>query len=135
MRGGLPFRSVICSGGPPRRFLTDVVDQIVNVENVAAGEDAGNGRFEPLVDQRAVRHGADVRAEGARQLIFRDESAGEQERIAVVMALGAGDGAAVGADLGDRHARDALAALDVDDRVAQVEAECRNRRGTGRCCA
>lgn len=48
MRGGLPFRSVICSGAARRgRFLTDVVDQIVNVENVAAGEDAGNGRFEP----------------------------------------------------------------------------------------
>ena len=93
----------------------------MNVENVAAGEDAGDRGFEPFVDQRAVRHGADVRAEGARQLIFRDESAGEQERVAVVMALGAGDGAAVGADLGDRHAGDALAALDVDDRVAEVE--------------
>ena len=48
MRGGLPFRSVICGSAARRsRFLTDVVDQIVNVENVAAGEDAGNGRFEP----------------------------------------------------------------------------------------
>lgn len=37
------------------------------------------------------------------------------------MALGAGDGAAVGADLGDRHAGVALAALDVDDGVAEVE--------------
>ena len=93
----------------------------MNVENVAAGEDAGDRRFEPLVDQRAVRHGADGRTEAARQLILGDQAAGEQERITVVMALGSRDGTAVRADLGDGHAGDALAALDVDDRVAEVE--------------
>ena len=117
-----PFRSVICGSAARRgRFLTDVVDQIVNVENVAAGEDAGTDVSEPFVDQRAVCHGADGCAEAARQLVLGDQAAGEQERIAVVMALGAGDGAAVGADLGDGHAGDALTALDVDDGVTQVE--------------
>ena len=72
-------------------LLAHVVDEVVDVEDVAAGEDAGHAGLEALVDERAARGGADAHPGGAGELVLGKEADGEQQRVALDPALGAGD--------------------------------------------
>ena len=60
-------------------------------------------------------------AERLRQLVFRDEADGHDQRVAVDALLRAGDGAHGLVDLRDLHAREPVCAEHARDRVAQVQ--------------
>ena len=62
-----------------------------------------------LVDGRAAGDGVHLDAGAAGKFILRDQAGGEQEDIAGVALLGAGDGLHVEADLGDGDSPSTLA--------------------------
>ena len=103
-------------------FLRDVVYQIVDVQHVAGGKDAGDAGLQALVDGGAARHRAEGDAGGPAQLVFGQQAAGEQQGVTVVVLLGAGDGPAV-FHPGQGDALDPLLALNVHHRVAELEGD------------
>ena len=98
-----------------------VVHKVVDVQRVAARENAGDlGHELPVADGTA---GVPVErdAERLRQLVFRDETDGHDQCVAVDALLRAGDGAHGLVDLRDLHAREPVCAEHARDRVAQVQ--------------
>ena len=92
----------------------------MHMQHVARGKDAGQVRFQALIDRRAAGDGVQRHARGAAQLVFGQQPAGKQQRVAVVVFLGAGDGFSV-FDPRQRDAGHALLALNVHYRVAQFQ--------------
>ena len=76
-------------------LLGNVIDKVVNVQNIAAGEYAFNARLQIVGDNGPGGNGADGRARFAAELIFRDQPAGEQKRVTFVKRFRSGNGAAV----------------------------------------
>ena len=91
------------------------------MEDVTAGKHAGDVGLQALVHHRAIGHRRKFHPCPPAQLILRDQPAGEQQSVTVVVLLGAGDGAAVFIHLGQRHAGEALPALDIHHRVAELQ--------------
>ena len=68
-----------------------------------------------------VGDGDDLHAHAAGKLVLGDQTHGQQQGVAVIVLLSAGDGLEVPVHLGDGDAGDALLALDVDHGVAQLQ--------------
>ena len=98
-----------------------IVHQVVDVEHVAAGEDAGDGALPVLPDHRAVGAGVDLHARLAAQLVLGQQAHGEQQGVAVEDHLRAGDGAALFIHLRHHHLLQPVPAPNVGDGVAQIE--------------
>ena len=68
------------------------IDQVMHVQHVSRGEEAGHACLTELVDDGTfcvvIHNGS--RADG--QFIFRDESDGQDQSITRIFLLGAGDG-------------------------------------------
>ena len=92
----------------------------MDVERVSAGEDARDRRLVVLVDLGAAGHAVELYPGGFRELVLRDQTDRQEERVAIDVFLGAGDRAAVLVDLAYRHALDALFSADLRDRVREV---------------
>ena len=93
----------------------------MNVQHVAAGENAGVGGLSVFVDYRAAGDAVKLDAHVLAQLVLGDKTDGKHERIAGDIFLRAGDRAAVLVDLCNGDALKALLAVNVDNRGAQFE--------------
>ena len=60
----------------------DIIDKVVDMQRVAAGEHAGNIRHQRLVDYRAFRCGVEPDSEHLRHFVLGQKSDGEDERVA-----------------------------------------------------
>ena len=83
------------------RFKGDVVDEVMHLKGVAAGENSLRRRLIVLVDDGTAGYGVDDYSGFAGKLVFRDKTDGKQQRIAGYKAFRRGDRAAVFVDLGD----------------------------------
>ena len=104
-------------------LLGDEVHQIVDVEHVAAGEDAGHGGLQLLVHHGAGGAGGDLHAGHLGELVLRDQAHGQQQGVAGEILFRAGNGLEIGPDLGHGDALEVLAAVDVHDGVAQEQGD------------
>ena len=94
----------------------------MDVQDVAAGEDAGDRGLARLVDGGAARDRVECDARRGRELVLGEEPDGEQQRVALDRLLGAGDRRARGGvHFGDDDALDALLAEDAHDGVVELE--------------
>ena len=98
-----------------------MVDKVMHMQHVAAGEDARDAGLQHIIDLRAGGQRRDLHARALAELILRNETDGEQQRIAVEMDLTARNRTAVFIDLGDGYAGQALLALDIDDGMAEIQ--------------
>ena len=76
-------------------------------------EDAGNAGLAVFVNQCAIGHGVNGNAGGSGQLVFRDQTDRQQQRITGNVALGLLDGLTARIHLRDGHALQALGAVDL----------------------
>ena len=120
--GGL-LSCAVCSGSPAcaRRLGGYEIDQIMYVQHVAAGEHARDGGLHVFVYDRAVRARVHLNIRAAAQLVFRDQTDRQQDRIAVEGHFGAWDRTAVRADLGNDDALHAVPALNVRNGVGEIK--------------
>ena len=91
------------------------------VQDIAAGEYTRHACLETLIDDGTLGDGAEFYACRRAELVLGDETAGQQQHIALYPLLGALDGLEIGTDLCDRYRRDMLFALDIDHGMRQHE--------------
>ena len=103
-----------------RGFFGNIVHKVVHMQHVAAREDARHAGLEAFVDNGAVRHAGERCARAEGELVFRDQTDGQKQRIAGIVLLSAGHRLAV-LHAGQRDALDPLLTLDVHDGVAQLQ--------------
>ena len=84
-------------------FGGDVVHQIVDMDHVAAGEDAAAAGLHLLVHGRSVGDGVNGNAGGPGQFVLRNQTHGEQQGITGDTALCFRDGTALIVHLCDAH--------------------------------
>ena len=97
------------------------VHQIMHMQHIAGREHAGHVGLQVLVHHSAVGVGVNGDAGILQQLVLRDQAHGEDQRITLVLLLGAGDGPTVRVHLGDGHAGQTVTAMDLGDGVAEIE--------------
>ena len=73
------------------------------MQGVAAAEHAGHARHQPLIDEGSLCGWVELHAELLRNLVFRQQADGENERVAVDNALRARDGLHGAVHLADLH--------------------------------
>ena len=93
----------------------------MHMQHVAGREHAGHVGLQVLVHEGTVGVGVNGDAGILQQLVLRDQANGEDQRIALVLLLGAGDGPTVRVHLGDGHAGQTITAMDLGDGVAEIE--------------
>ena len=91
------------------------------VQHVAAGEHARDGGLHVFVYDRAVRARVHLNIRAAAQLVLRDQTDRQQDRVAVEGHFGARDRTAVRADLGNDDALHAVLALNVRNGVGEIK--------------
>ena len=92
------------------------------MQDVAAGEDAGNRGLARLVDGGAAGHRVERDARRGRELVLGEEPDGKHQRVARDRLLGTGDRRARGGvHFGDDDALNALLAEDAHDGVVELE--------------
>ena len=96
-------------------FFADKVDEVVDVEDVAAGKYAGNAGLEVFRDQGALRSPAHGDAGAFRQFVLRDEAGGNEEGVTGNLKLSAGDETATLVDFSDEDRGDTFFAADFGD--------------------
>ena len=106
-----------------RRLLRDEVHQIVDVQHVATGEHAGQGGSQRLVHHRPAGDGVQCRAGLPGQLVLRQQSHAQQQRVAGDVPLRAGDGQALPVHLRQRHTGEMLLPVDLHHRGGQVQGD------------
>ena len=108
-------------GGGTRQsgLLGHVVHQIVDVEDVTAGEHTLEGGLTVLIYRRAARDAVHADARAAGQLVLGDETHGQKQGVALEVDLGAGDGTATLVHLGNGDTRHALLAVDLRHGVGE----------------
>ncbi len=72
----------------------------MHLDNVAAGKHAGDAGLHVLVDHSTLGTGVHLDAGLLGQLVLGNQADAEQDGIHIKLHLGAGNGLAVGADLG-----------------------------------
>ena len=102
-------------------LLGHVIDEVVDVQDVAAGEHPGDARLKRLVDHGPSRDGRELDARAARKLVLGKKPHREEQGIAWVTDLGPGNRAPRPVDLGEHDRLDALLALDARDGMAEQQ--------------
>ena len=101
------------------------IGDVVDMQDVAAGEDARDGGHQRLVDDRPAGQGRERDAGPLRQLVLGDEADREQQRVAGDLRSVPG----IGARPSSTRAHDdetPVAAADLDDGRARARAGCRS---------
>ena len=119
----MPPRTNLAAALPARGLFRHVVHEIVDVQHVAAGENAGHVRFERLVDCRAAGHAVECHLRALGKLVLRQKADGEQKRVARDILLRTRHRLAVRADLSERDALEPFPAVDIHDRVAEQQGD------------
>ena len=97
-----------------RSFFGNKVNQIMHVQHVTGSKDTRNIRLQIFADERTIGQRAEFNISTAAELVLRDQTAGEQQRIALIELLGARDRLEA-IHLSQRNAFHALFALDIHD--------------------
>ena len=105
------------------RFLRHIVHQIVDMEDVSAGEHPGDGSLAAFVHHRPVGDRVQFHPGFLGKLVFGDESHGQQQGIAGDQFFRAGDGPFVRAYGGDGDPFHPFFAVDFHHRVAQLQGD------------
>ena len=99
----------------------DVVHEVVHLQNVAAGENTLDPRLAGFVYQSTVRDGVDGNAGGTRQLVLRNETDGQKQRVTGNIALCLGNRTALRVYLRDGHALYALFAVNLTNGCREIK--------------
>ena len=106
-----------------RGFLGGIIRQIMDVEDIAGGEDAGDIGLQGVVYDGPSGDGGEGDAGGLGQFIFGDQPAGEKEGVALVALLGARDRAGLFVNLSDGDRLHPVPSFDVNHGVTQLEGD------------
>ena len=93
----------------------------MNVKHISAREHAGHFGFTEFIHLCAACYTVKRNACAARQLVFRNETDRIQDRVAFDVFFCAGNRIPLFIHLGDRYAGDALFAVNLQDRVRELE--------------
>ena len=93
------------------------------MQSVAAGEYSGHLGHELRVADGAARVTVKLDSETLRQLVFRDKSDGNYERVAFYSLGAVGYGLIIFIDLADLNGLEAVSAENSRDRMAQVQGD------------
>ena len=99
----------------------DEVHQVVDMEDVAAGKNAGNRGLQEFIHHGSAGAGMKFDAGLFAQGVFRQKADGEQKGVHGKGFFRTGNRPAVFIHLGDGHGAHPFPPLDVCDRVGQIE--------------
>ena len=123
-RGFFPVFSVLDEPGGADTgefcLLGDKVHQVVDVQNVAAGEDAGNIGFPVLVNDSAVGHRVEGDRGGFAQLVLRDEADREEHGVTFYVLGSFRDGVAAFVHRADGDTGDPVLSVNFGDGVGEL---------------
>ena len=95
----------------------------MDMEHIAAGEYAGQGGSQSVCHLRAAGDAAELHSSGRGQLIFRQQTHGQQQRVTGDVPFRAGDGLALFVNLRQCHALQPLPAVDVHHGGGQIQGD------------
>ena len=101
-------------------FLRNKVNQIVYVKDVATGKYAFDAGFQALIYDRAGGDGLHIYTDASGDLIFRDQTAGEQQCVTGVFLLSSGNRLSFFINGCEGDALEALFSFDIHNRMAEL---------------
>ena len=102
-------------------LLRNIVHQIMDMEHISAGKNAGNRGFQTFVDGRSVGDGRHLYSKFGGKLIFRDQSDGKEKGITGNVFLRSGYGLSVFVHLCECDTFYPFLTVNINDGVAQLQ--------------
>ena len=98
-----------------------MVNKIMHVQNISAGEDSGHRSLKGIGNNRPGGGGAHGHAGTFAQLVLRNQADGQEKRITVELHLCAGNRATVFIHFGNGYAFKPFSSLNIGHRMGKIE--------------